>query len=123
MIPLEELEVYKVALEIGDITWEIVAKWNYFQKDTLGKQFTKAADSIAFNISEGYGRYHYAENRNFCWYSRGSAFETRTAVVKSFKRGLITEDEQNLFNSKLSLYFKLVNAYIKSIGKSGTEGQ
>ena len=123
MIPLEELEVYKVALEIGDITWEIVAKWNYFQKDTLGKQFTKAADSIAFNISEGYGRYHYAENRNFCWYSRGSVFETRTAVVKTFKRGLITEAEQNLLNSKLALYFKLVNAYIKSIGKSGTEGQ
>jgi four helix bundle protein len=123
MIPLEELEVYKVALEIGDITWKIVEKWSYFQKDTLGKQFTKAADSIAFNISEGYGRYHYAENRNFCWYSRGSAFETRTAIIKSFKRGLITEDEQSLLNSKLALYFKLVNAYIKSIGKSGTEGQ
>jgi four helix bundle protein len=65
MIKLEDLEVYKVAMEIGDIVWEIVEKWNYYQKDTLGKQFTRSADSIALNISEGYGRFHYAENRFF----------------------------------------------------------
>ena len=45
MIPLEELQVYKVAMEIGEIVWSIVEKWNYYQKDTLGKQFVKAADS------------------------------------------------------------------------------
>ena len=33
---LEDLEVYKVAIEIGDITWEIVSKWEYFEKKTLG---------------------------------------------------------------------------------------
>jgi len=72
MIPLEDLQVYKIAMEIGDAVWSIVEKWNYYQKDTLGKQFTKASDSISFNISEGYGRFHFAENRNFCFYSRGS---------------------------------------------------
>ncbi len=71
MIKLSELEVYKVALEIGEIVWMVVEKWSFFEKDTLRKQFTRAADSIAFNISEGYGRYQYAENRNFCYYSRG----------------------------------------------------
>ncbi|HRH59257.1 MAG TPA: four helix bundle protein [Chitinophagaceae bacterium] len=78
MIPLEDLEVYKVAMEIGELVWGVVDKWHFFQKDTLGKQFTTAADSIAFNINEGYGRFHYAENKNFCYCSRGSAFETRT---------------------------------------------
>ena len=67
MIPLEDLQVYKIAMEIGDAVWSIVEKWNYYQKDTLGKQFIKAADSISFNISEGYGRFHFAENRNFCF--------------------------------------------------------
>ena len=79
MIKLEDLEVYKVSMEIGEFVWEIVEKWNYYQKDILGKQFTRSADSIALNIGEGYGRFHYAENRNFCWYSRCSAFETSTA--------------------------------------------
>lgn len=117
MIPLEELEVYKVAMEIGEIIWTIVERWTYYQKDTLGKQFTRAADSIAFNISEGYGRFHYAENRNFCYYSRGSAFETRTAIAKAKNRSLILEPDLNLLTSKLNLYFKLINPYIKSIGK------
>jgi four helix bundle protein len=116
MIKLEDLEVYKVAMETGDLVWNIVEKWNYFQKDTLGKQFTKAADSIAFNISEGYGRFHYAENRNFCYYSRGSAFETATAIVKASKRNLLTEEEKIMLQNKLTYYFKLINPYIKSIG-------
>lgn len=62
---LEDLEVYKVAMEIGDIVWGIVIKWDYFEKKTLGAQYVDAADSIALNISEGYGRFHYKENKNF----------------------------------------------------------
>ena len=117
MIKLEDLEVYKVAMEIGEIAWNIVEKWNYSQKDTLGKQFTKSADSIALNISEGYGRFHFAENRNFCWYSRGSAFETGTAIKKAVNRRLFSNEEYDLLRSKLLYYFKLINPYIKSIGK------
>ncbi len=118
MIKLEDLEVYKVAMEIGDLAWEIVEKWTFFEKDTLGKQFVRAADSIGFNISEGYGRFHYAENRSFCYYSRGSAYETATAINKAKKRNLISDDEYNLLQVKLSFYLKLMNPYIKSIGKS-----
>jgi four helix bundle protein len=90
---------------------------DYYQKNTLGKQLTRSADSIALNISEGYGRYHFAENRNFCWYSRGSAFETSTALQKAVKRNLISETEYNVLREKLLFYFKLMNPYIKSIGK------
>ena len=64
-LQLEELQVYLVAMEIGEIVWTLVNKWDYFSKKTLGAQFVEAADSIAFNISEGYGRFHYKENKNF----------------------------------------------------------
>jgi hypothetical protein len=33
---LEELEVYRVAMEIGEIVWNVVIKWDYFEKKTLG---------------------------------------------------------------------------------------
>src|SRR5574338_849974 len=118
---LEDLEVYKVAMEIGEIAWEIVAKWEYFQKKTLGAQFVEAADSIAFNISEGYGRFHYKENKNFCYYSRGSAKETLTGAKKARKRNLIAEDEFKLLNDKLDRYFRLMHGYIKSIGNSNED--
>lgn len=82
MIPLEDLHVYKIALEIGEQVYEISSKWDIFNKKNLGDQYLRAADSIALNISEGYGRYHYKENKNFCWYARGSLFETKTANQK-----------------------------------------
>jgi len=46
-LPLEELRVYKVAMEIGQLVWDIVDPWKYFPKKTLGSQFVKAADSIS----------------------------------------------------------------------------
>ena len=64
MIRLIDLEGYKIALEIGERVWAIVDRWNYFDKDTLGKQFVRAADSISLNIAEGYGRFFYMENEN-----------------------------------------------------------
>jgi four helix bundle protein len=60
---LEELEVYRVTMEIGERVWNVVKGWDYFAKDTVGKQWVRAADSMASNISEGFGRFFYKENK------------------------------------------------------------
>jgi four helix bundle protein len=118
---LEDLEVYKVAMEIGELVWIVVGKWEYFPKKTLGVQYVDAADSIAMNISEGYGRFHYKENKNFCYYSRGSAKETLTVTTKARTRNLISEEEFTLLSQKLGSYFRLMYGYINSIGTKGEE--
>ncbi|MCF8234142.1 MAG: four helix bundle protein [Bacteroidales bacterium] len=56
---LEDFKVYNLAMELGEVIYEIVIKWDYFHKDTMGKQLVRAADSVASNLSEGIGRYHY----------------------------------------------------------------
>jgi four helix bundle protein len=119
---LEELEVYRVAMEIGDIVWNLVVRWEYFEKKTLGAQLVNAADSIALNISEGYGRFHYKENKNFCYYSRGSAKEALTAARKARSRDLISEEDFKLLNDKLELFFRLSYGYINSIGTTDSSG-
>ena len=53
---LEDLEIYQLAMKLGDDIWDIVLKWSFFFFFFFGKQWTDAADSIAANISEGYGR-------------------------------------------------------------------
>jgi four helix bundle protein len=120
-LKLEDLEVYKVAMQIGQIVWTVVDKWEYFPKKTLGAQYVDAADSIALNISEGYGRFHFKENKNFCYYSRGSAKETLTATVKAKERKLISDGDFTLLSQKLDSYFRLMYGYINSIGTSGSE--
>lgn len=121
MIKLIDLEVYKVSIEIGERVWGIVAKWNHFERDTLGKQFVRAADSIALNIAEGYGRYFYKENKNFNYYSRGSAFESTACLKKAFLRNLLSEQENKELRILFAKYFKLINGYIKSIGERKDE--
>ena len=118
MILLEELKVYQLAMEIGELIFNVTVKWDLFNKKSLGDQYLRAADSIALNISEGYGRFHYKENKNFCWYARGSLFETKTANQKAYNRKLITDEEYNSILSKLKECHLLLNGYIKSIGKS-----
>ena len=120
-IKLEELEVYQVAMEIGEKVWAIVDRWDYFAKKTLGSQYVAAADSIALNISEGYGRFHYKENKNFCYYSRGSAKETLTVSVKAKSRTLVSDEDFKLLSQKLASYFRLMYNYIKSIGTQKNE--
>ena len=121
MIKLIDLEVYKVAMEIGDNIWELVDKWDYFNKDTLGKQFVRATDSIALNIAEGYGRFFFKENKNFNYYSRGSAYECTSCLRKATKRKLITKEKNTELRILFERYLKLINACIKSIGQSGLE--
>jgi hypothetical protein len=63
VIRLEDLEVYNLAESFGDEIWFLVIEWDYFLKDTVGKQMCRSADSIGANIAEGFGRYHFKETK------------------------------------------------------------
>ena len=118
---LEDLEVCQLAESFSDEIWFIVHEWDYFAKDTVGKQMVRAADSISANIAEGYGRFHYKENKNFCYFSRGSIIETKGWLKKSKTRKLLSEDQFNLLFEKLQTIHLKLNAYIKFIGKSANK--
>ncbi|MBW1858739.1 MAG: four helix bundle protein [Deltaproteobacteria bacterium] len=113
---LKDLEVYRLAEELSDIVWNVVLRWDYFYKITTGKQMVEAADGIAANIGEGYGRYHYKENRNFCYYARGSLEETKVWLRKSVRRGLLDLADHPDLAEIMNILPKQLNAYIKSIG-------
>ena len=115
---LEEFKVYNLAMASGEEIWSIVTQWNYFEKDTTGKQLVRAADSVAANLSEGLGRYHFKEAKNFSYYARGSLFETKTWLTKAFNRKLITEDHFTKLMEDLEVIGKRLNTYINSIGSS-----
>ena len=110
---IEDLEVYNEANQLAEIIWNIVAKWNFFAKDTVGKQIVKSSDSIAANISEGYGRFFYKENLQFCYYSRGSLFETKTWIEKSYKRRLIIDENYEELMDRANSVQGKQNGYIK----------
>jgi len=114
---LEELRVYALSMEMGEKVWNIVVGWNYFEKDTVGKQLVRAVDSVAANLSEGFGRYHFKETINFGYYSRGSLYETRTWLTKAHNRRLVTDEVFREFMTEIDNIGVKLNNYIKSIGK------
>jgi four helix bundle protein len=115
---LEDLEIYNLSQIFGEQIWELVIGWDCLAKDTIGKQLIRSADSIAANISEGFGRFHYKENKNFCYFSRGSILETKTWLQKAKSRKLIEEGHYQLLMKQLELIHLKLNAYIKFIGKN-----
>ncbi|MCB2209070.1 MAG: four helix bundle protein [Bacteroidetes bacterium] len=115
---IDSLEVFKMSMSFGDQIWDSVIQWDDFSKKAFGYQLVRSADSIAANISEGYGRYFFKENRQFCYIARGSLYEAKTWVIKAEKRNLIPKDTSIiLLLNELEMLLKKLNAYINYIEK------
>jgi four helix bundle protein len=115
---LEDLLIYLQAMTIAQKIWDIVLDWDSFAKYTLGKQWVNAADSIGQNISEGFGRYHYRDAKNFYYYARGSIFESLTILEKSKMRKLISECEYIELHSEHKDLAIRLNNFIRTIGNN-----
>ena len=114
----EDLHVYRLAEDLGDRIWGIVSGWSSFPQNTIGYQLVKSADSIGANIAEGFGRFHFAENRQFTRISRGSLYETRHWLRRAYKRALLKEEKVKELRDLMDELAPRLNAYIKSIGKT-----
>jgi four helix bundle protein len=111
---LEDLEIYNLSMTLSDKVWIFVLKWDYFAKDTIGKQCARASDSVSANISEGFGRNTYKDSRSFYYIARGSLYESKTWLDKAKRRNLISEEEyKNLYSEHNVLGYKL-NNFIKA---------
>ena len=115
---LEDLEIYQLSMELGEKIWIMVEEWDYLSKRTIGTQLIRASDSIAANISEGFGRFHYKESKQFTYYARGSLFETKTWLTKANKRDLLKQHEFDQIIGKINKLGVKLNNYIKSIGRN-----
>ena len=113
----ENLRVYQLSELLADEIWTIVINWQYFEKDTVGKQIVKSADSIGANISEGTGRGSFQDNRRFVKIARGSLNETQHWLRRAYKRDLLKEEEVNRIKPIVDELAPKLNAYLKSIGK------
>jgi four helix bundle protein len=111
------LRVYQLSEILADEIWIIVTNWKYFEKETVGKQLVKAADSIGANIAEGTGRGSFQDNRRFVKIARGSLNETQHWLRRAYKRDLLKEKEVNRLKPIVDELSPKLNAYLKSIGK------
>src|ERR1043166_662787 len=115
-ISFEKLRVYELAEKLADTIWKVVRRWDYFAKDTVGKQMVRSADSIGANIAEGTGRGTYQDNRRFVRMARGSLNETQHWLRRAYKRRLISSARVKVIKPLIDELAPRLNAYLKSIG-------
>ena len=130
---LEELQVYQLSMDIGERIWKIVMKWDYFTKDTVGKQLwikPQGGSNIALDdfgniyISGVDGTIKYDNNGNMQWHQTQSCSQImidssgnvyvigstvnkgrRTNFVITTKNAMLTTNTSN--NNGLAIIMKL----------------
>ncbi len=112
-LQLNDIYAYKVAFALSNYTWNIIIKWDYFAKDTVGKQFVRAVDSISANIAEGFGRFNKKDKIKFYRYSFGSLKESFDWNEKSKIRKLLTSEQYKHIFQELQKLPKLINQLIQ----------
>ena len=114
----EDLRVFKLAEKLCDDIWGIAISWKYFEKNTVGMQLVKSADSIGANIAEGAGRGTPKDNKRFVRISRGSLNETKYWLRRACRRNLISKEQDAYFRQIIEDLGPQLNSYLKSIGKT-----
>jgi len=92
-LSIDKIEAYNKALTFSNLLWDEVIKFDYFEKNSVGLQLVRAADSVSANIAEGFGRYHKKDKIKFYQYAKGSALECYDWLLKCKHRKLLNESQ------------------------------
>jgi four helix bundle protein len=101
-LTIEKISSYQKSFDLSNEIWEVVIKWDFFAKDTVGKQLVRSADSISANIAEGFGRYSKKDKVKFYRISLASLEESCDWLRKSSVRSLISENEKSIMLMKFT---------------------
>lgn len=82
----------------------------------------RAVRSTTENIAEGFGRFHYQKNIQFCRISRGSIFELMDQFITTLDQDYISKEDYNKGRELLEKAKSILNGYIKYLQKAKEKG-
>ncbi|MDR7209674.1 four helix bundle protein [Flavobacterium piscis] len=118
----EDLECWKAARELRIfVSQNILSKFPNDEKYALTSQLKRSSRSVSDNIAEGFGRYHYQENIQFCRIARGSLTEFLNQVITALDENYIEEDLLQKFRERFERTKAILNGYINYLAKTKME--
>ena len=116
---LKKLEVWKRAKNFAlQIYREVLPKLPADEKWALAQQIRRSSVSIAANIAEGYGRFHYQDNVRFCYIARGSLEETLSHLVFCNEAGFLSAEIYLPLEKEGEEIEKMIHGYIAYLMKT-----
>jgi len=107
---------HRVRLEVYEFIKLLPPEEKYNRID----QLRRSSSSMASNIAEGFGRYHYQENIQFCRQARGSLEETRDNIIAARDLKQIPQEKCEELLELLLETRKVLNGYIRFLQKQKT---
>lgn len=114
----EDLEVWQQARKIQRAIRKITKRFPKIEQYRLTDQMIRSSRSVGRNIAEGYGRYHYQENIQFCRISRGSLSELKNDLITALDEGYIEHNILEELKNEIEINNRLINGYIKYLMKA-----
>ena len=114
----KDLEIWKKARELRNEVSTLTKSFPKEEKYMLVSQMVRASRSVTANIAEGYGRYHYQENIQFCRQSRGSLTELQDHLTVAVDEGYIETEVEFKLDHRIEECIRLLNGYIRFLNNS-----
>jgi len=121
MRTFKDLEVWKKCRQLRQEIWILVKTFPVEEKYRLSDQMIRSSRSPSTQIAEGYGRYHYQENVQFCRIARGSLYEVLDHLSVSLDSEYITSEKHDAIENLTFECLRLLNGYINYLIKSKNE--
>ena len=107
-----DLNVWKEARSFQLFIFNLSKSFPPEEKYKLSDQIIRSSRSIAANIAEGHGRFHFQEQIQFCRQARGSLSQVLNHIYTAFDCNYISKEQVIEVENKADLLLKLVNGYI-----------
>ena len=115
----EELEAWKAARELRVFVFRrIVPVLKELREFDLADQIKRASRSVAHNIAEGHGRFHFLDNYRFCSNARGSLNEVLNQLITCQDDSLIGLDLYQTGRDHFSKTLRILNGYMSWLKRS-----
>ena len=112
-----DIEAWKLARKLRIAVYLVIKKLPTEEKYDLASQLRRAAISCTANIAEGYGRFHFQENIQFCRISRGSMYEIQDHLITCLDTEYIAQEEYERIRDLSENAIRILDGYIRYLKK------
>jgi four helix bundle protein len=109
----EDLDVWKVCRELRIRMAALARTFPKEEKYRLMDQVIRASRSVAGNLAEGYGRFHFGESMQFARQARGSLYELLDHLTVASDEGLLKGQQYHASRSEVVRAVVVVNGFIR----------
>lgn len=111
----QDLEIWKLAIEIGDKLFDIADNLEQKKLFRFADQLRGSGMSMSNNIAEGSGSFSKVEFKHYLNIARRSVFENANILIILNRRKLLSDDELNNLFEQLDLLSRKITSFRNSL--------